>query len=455
MKNKYLIKRTCLQMVGGLFMLSLLCGCENGFLDAKPNKAILVPTALEHYQALLDNARDIMNRTPYLGEVGADDFYMAENTFESYAETDQNAYVWADRIYSTPSISDWDLPYRQIFYANVVLDGLKEYSTHNEGAKNLKGSALFYRGWALFHIAQLFGAPYNSENAGSIKGLPMRLGGDVTVPSEIGSLQDTYERIRSDLEEAIPLLPVEQPVPTRPSKAAGYALMARLSLVMQEYGKAKQYADSTLALQNELIDYNTVDPAKAMPFPDLYRNANRNPEVIFLSILVSNAYLGSSNNTLIDNTLYQMYADDDLRRVLFFDVNKQFRGSYIGQRFYQFSGLAVDEMLITRAEANARMGNTEAARNDLNRLMANRWQKDKYKPVSINNPQELLEKIVGERRKELVARGIRWGDLKRLNQEVRFEKVLKRNVNGKEYTLLPHDSRYALPLPDSEGVSLE
>ena len=112
-------------------------------------------------------------------------------------------------------------------------------------------------------------------------------------------------------------------------------------------------------------------------------------------------------------------------------------------------------MLITRAEANARMGNTEAARNDLNRLMANRWQKDKYKPVSINNPQELLEKIVGERRKELVARGIRWGDLKRLNQEVRFEKVLKRNVNGKEYTLLPHDSRYALPLPDSEGVSLE
>ena len=80
-------------MVGGLFMLSVLCGCENGFLDAKPNKAILVPTALEHYQALLDNARDVMNSTPYLGEVSADDFYMAENTFESYVEEDQNAHV--------------------------------------------------------------------------------------------------------------------------------------------------------------------------------------------------------------------------------------------------------------------------------------------------------------------------------------------------------------------------
>lgn len=449
------MKFPLLHILLGLFMFSVLCSCENGFLDAKPDKAILVPSDLEHYQALLDNARDIMNRTPYLGEVGADDFYMADNTFESYAETDQNAYIWADRIYSTPSISDWDLPYRQIFYANVVLDGLKEYNSDDVQVKNVKGLALFYRAWALFQVAQLFGLPYNPENAASTRGLPVRLSADVTLPSEIGSLQDTYERVRLDLKEAIPLLPIERPVYTRPTKTAGYALMARLSLVIQEYGKAKQYADSTLALQNELIDYNTVKPTTAQSFPDLYRNANKNPEVIFLSILVSNAYLGSSNNTLIDNSLYKMYTDGDLRKLLFFDVRRQFRGSYIGQRFYQFSGLAVDEMILTRAEANARMGNTEAALNDLNRLMVNRWEKDKYEPVSINDPQELLEKIVGERRKELVARGIRWGDLKRLNQEVRFEKVLKRNVNGKEYTLLPHDSRYALPPPDSEGVSLE
>ncbi len=455
MKNKYLIKRTCLQMVGGLFILSVLCGCENGFLDAKPNKAILVPTALEHYQALLDNARDVMNSTPYLGEVSADDFYMAENTFESYVEEDQNAHVWADRIYPERSISDWDLPYKQIFYANVVLEGLKEYSTHNEDTENLKGSALFYRGWALFHIAQLFGAPYNPENAAGKKGVPVRVSADVTLPLEIGSLQDTYERIRSDLQEAIPLLPVEQPVPTRPSKAAGYALMARLSLVMQEYGKAKQYADSTLALQNELIDYNAIDPAKAMPFPDLYLNAGRNPEVIFLSVLVPNIYLGSSANTLVDTTLYRSYADADLRRLLFFDARKQFRGSYMGQRFYQFSGLAVDEMVLTRAEANVRTGNTAAALNDLNNLLLKRWQEGKYEPLSINDPQDLLERILTERRKELVGRGIRWGDLKRLNQEVRFEKVLRRNVNGKEYTLPPHDSRYALPFPDSEGALQE
>lgn len=455
MKNKYLIKRTCLHMLGGLFMLSVLCGCENGFLDAKPNKAILVPTALEHYQALLDNARDVMNSTPYLGEVSADDFYMAENTFESYEEEDQNAHVWAGRIYPERSISDWDLPYKQIFYANVVLEGLKEYSTHNEDTENLKGSALFYRGWALFHIAQLFGAPYNPENAAGKKGVPVRISADVTLPSEIGSLQDTYERIRSDLEEAIPLLPVEQPVPTRPSKAAGYALMARLSLVMQEYGKARQYADSTLALQNELIDYNTVDPAKAMPFPGSLFKCRQKPGG-HLPVCTGSKYLsGQQCKHPGGYYLYRSYSDTDLRKLLFFDARKQFRGSYMGQRFYQFSGLAVDEMVLTRAEANVRTGNTAAALNDLNSLLLKRWQEGKYEPLSINDPQDLLERILTERRKELVGRGIRWGDLKRLNQEVRFEKVLKRNVNGKEYTLPPHDSRYALPFPDSEGALQE
>lgn len=433
-------------------MFSVLCGCENGFLDAKPNKAILVPTALEHYQALLDNALNVMNRTPYLGEVGADDFYMAENTFESYVETDRNAYLWADRIYSTPSVSDWDLPYRQIFYANVVLDGLKEYGDDDELAKNLKGLALFYRGWALFHITQLFGAPYNPETAGGTIGVPVRRSADVTLASEISSLHDTYARIIIDLLEAMPLLPVAQMNPTRPSKAAGYALMARLNLVMREYDKAKLYADSTLALQNELIDYNTIDPAKAQPFPDIYGNATRNPEVIFLSILVSNSYMGSSNNTLIDTTLYQSYLDKDLRKVLFFDARRQFRGSYIGQRAYQFSGLAVDEMYLVRAEANIRIGDTEAGCNDLNILLVNRWEKGKYEPISKANTQELLEIVLAERRKELVGRGIRWSELKRLNQEVRFEKVLKRNINGREYSLFPNDSRYALPIPDSEGV---
>jgi len=430
--------------------LGFLCSCEKNFLDAKPNKSLLVPTTLDHYQALLDNALNVMNLTPYLGEIGADDFFMAENTFESYSETERNAYIWAERIYSTPSVQDWDLPYKQIFYANVVLDGLKGHSPEDEQVKNLRGMALFYRAWSLFQVTQLFGAPYTPGGAVSVKGVPFRLSADVTLPSEVGTLQNTYDRIQSDLSLALQLLSIKQIVPTRPTKAAAYALMTRLHLIMQNYTKAKLYADSTLALQSELLDYNVLDPSRPYPMPPLYGKPTQNPEVIFLTILVSNIYLGSSNNTRVDTTLYNSYPKSDLRKNIFFNTSGLFRGSYMGERRYQFSGLAVDEMYLARAECYARLGDMKNSLADLNTLLAKRWDSNSYKPILIEDSEELLFRIIEERRKELIARGVRWSDLKRLNQDPRFSKTLKRIVNGTEFVLNPNDPKYMLPIPDSE-----
>ena len=64
--------------------------------------------------------------------------------------------------------------------------------------------------------------------------------------------------------------------------------------------------------------------------------------------------------------------------------------------------------------------------------------------------EELLQMILNERRKELVGRGIRWSDLKRLKVEGRFDKVLQRHLNGKEYRLLDV-SLFRLPIPPSEN----
>lgn len=438
------------KILGSITAILSIWSCEMSFLDAKPNKAILVPTTLEQYQAILDNARDVMNNTPYLGEVSADDFNIIETTFDSYSGEIQNAYIWSERIYTTSSTSNWDLPYKQIFYANVVLDGLEANLTKNENAKILRGMALFYRGWAYFQLAQLFAAPYNPTVARNTKGLPLRLNSDITLAVKIGNLDETYRRIRVDLAEAISILPTKQPVPTRPTKAAAYALLARLNLVLRDYNQAKLYADSTLALQYELLDFNTIDSLKAQPFPDLYLNANKNPEVIFLTTLIPNSYLGTTMNTVIDSSLYASYSDNDLRKTMFFNTQKQFRGSYMGQRAYVFSGLAVDEILLTRAEANVRTGNNIAALSDINNFRLKRYKTDNYAPIITTISAELLQIILQERRKELVGRGLRWGDLKRLNDEPPFKRELKRKIKGTEYILVPNDHRYALPFPDAE-----
>lgn len=65
------------------------------------------------------------------------------------------------------------------------------------------------------------------------------------------------------------------------------------------------------------------------------------------------------------------------------------------------------------------------------------------------NNNELLHKIILERRKELVFRGLRWTDLRRLNKETEFAITLRRTVKGMEYVLPPNDPRYTQQIPFS------
>lgn len=432
----------------------LVCfACEKNFLNAKPDKSLLVPTNLSHYQALLDNSLNIMNRTPYLGEIASDNFSMLSNSFDSYAETERNAYIWANKIYASVNVFDWDQPYKQIFYANIVLEGLKKFPNDDPEVVKMNGAARFYRGWALFQIAQIFAEPYNPETASKIKGIPIRIVPDITQASHVGTLQETYNQIRNDLQSASQHLQIPITALTRPSRTAAYAALARLHLIMQDYQKAKMYADSTLEIQNELLNYNLLDSLKAYPFPVLYGNREKNPEIIFLSLLGSNNFMNTNSNTIIDTSVYNLYSENDLRKALFFTKNKAFRGSYMGERSYHFSGLAVDEMYLIRSEANIRIGNIAAANNDLNSLLQMRTIKGKFYPSAYTTSDDLLHRILEERRKELIGRGIRWTDLRRLNQDPLFEKVIKRKIEGKEYLLYPNDGRYTFPIPDSEKRS--
>ena len=61
--------------------------------------------------------------------------------------------------------------------------------------------------------------------------------------------------------------------------------------------------------------------------------------------------------------------------------------------------------------------------------------------------ESALQVVLDERRKELVMRGLRWMDLKRLNAQG-ANIVVSRGFNGQTVSLLPNDPRYALPIPE-------
>src|SRR3546814_8248591 len=92
-------------------------------------------------------------------------------------------------------------------------------------------------------------------------------------------LEETYRQILQDLHEASELLSEIQKYRTRPSKAAAFALMARVYLAIEDYDQALHYANACLQLHSMLLDFNELDAEAPYPVP-LF-----NDETILLRIL--------------------------------------------------------------------------------------------------------------------------------------------------------------------------
>src|SRR5690606_20876408 len=135
----------------------------------------------------------------------------------------------------------------------------------------------------------------------------------------------------------------------------------------------------------------------------------------------------------VDTVLYNEFSGDDLRKKYFFIKNSngsiRFRGSYTGTP-NPFTGLAVDEVVLSKAECMVRSGNVEDALMWLNHLLVNRFPVDKFDPVIEQDAGTLLKMTLLERRKQLMFRDVRWMDLKRLNLDPRFQTTLKRTVDN-------------------------
>ena len=235
------------------------------------------------------------------------------------------------------------------------------------------------------------------------------------------------------------LLPQSVPFKTRPTKWACLSLLARINLTTQDYGSAFEYAETSLSINNILMDYNNLDTTASNPFPAVLPNGN--PEVSYHSENVSYAFVRSSVVKISDD-LKGAYEQGDLRKKLFFvPSNGRFRG---------YVGIANDEVFLIHAESACRLGKLEVAEKDLNFLLLRRYKNGSFIPINGLNQTELLKKIILERKKELLARGLRWTDLRRLNQEPNTSVVLTRNRDGVEIVLAPNAVKYTFPLPNTE-----
>ncbi|RYE53733.1 MAG: RagB/SusD family nutrient uptake outer membrane protein [Sphingobacteriales bacterium] len=438
-------------------ILVVTTACKKEFLDAKPSSDIVAPATLEELNMLLENV-NVINKTGALAQVSSDDYrIVSDQSFLSLpTTTERNAYLWQTDIYEGENNNDWNIPYSQVFYANSVLQVIKDKNLDLSAEGNItKGWAYFVRAYALFDLARNFASCYRKETATEDLGVPLRLSAGVDEIIQRSSLKETFERILDDLTIAANLLQIGIPEKNRnrPSKVAAFAMKARVFLYMGEYIEAERYADSTLLYHDKLIDYNTISKTSDTPF------GYNSDEVIYQSTQVVSYGLSSGvGNSMsaieVNPDLYRLYEMNDLRKAIYFKINSlrniNMKRGYIGAGIYNFTGLATDEIYLIKAECLARRGELKQSMDVLNQLLVMRFNnKEPYIRLIAASASEALATILRERRKQLIWRSLRWSDLKRLNKEG-DQITLTRIINNITYTLGPNDPRYVFPIPDQE-----
>lgn len=423
-------------------------GCQPDFLDIKSNKRLVVPQTLKDLRAILDNTDKMNKSMPFLGELGADDYYVGHPAWESNPlSTEREAYVWsADLSYQNNLSTDWNWRYEQVFYSNLVLEGLERITINADNRSEyteIKGSALFYRAWAFYQLAQVFCTSYDPVSSQAALGIPLKLESDIDGPVHRSTVEGTYRQILSDLTASLDLLPPVTTIATRPSKAAAHGLLSRVHLLMGAYAEAAHHAERALEDHNELVDLARADPGADFPLERFNR------EVIFHSTMLYTVML-AANRAIVDSTLYRSYQHGDLRKDTWFYQDAEglvrYKGSFDGSQDL-FVGIASGELYLILAECYARSLRYDEARALMEIFLQSRFGEGMPLPANEVVDGDLLEWIIEERRRELVFRGLRWSDLRRLNREDRFKRTLVRVLADERYELLPNDPRYVYPIP--------
>jgi hypothetical protein len=361
----------------------------------------------------------------------------------------------------------WLTNYSIINATNVILNGIDAVASANQRAANrIKGQALALRALGHFDLLKWYANNYernSSDPAVALMTAPSTLNPDLRPPR--ATVREVYDQIFRDLNEAAQLLAsTDRAINTAANRSridatVVSALLARVSLY------AGQWADA-IRFSTEVI--NRIPLASRAQFPGIWTDANI-AEVVWH--ITFNPGEGGPALEVYSPALDRASYDASPDLVALYDQANDVRfASYITQGFrlriprasnryvvtkYLGKGAVRDgvanfkvfrtaEMLLIRAEANARSGNNAAALNDLNLLRVARITG--VQPGT-ETGAALLDAIANERRKELFVEGHRWFDLKRTTRTIARQGC---RPPATACNLAANSPRWTWPIPTNE-----
>ncbi|MEO1054669.1 MAG: RagB/SusD family nutrient uptake outer membrane protein [Bacteroidota bacterium] len=495
MKSFSYLKRqiSSLKKITPAILLVLVSSC-NDFLEETPDNRV----ALDD----LDKAAQLLTNAYSISSYSYTD-WMTDNTGftrgVAIRQSHTNAYEWNDFL-DDPNEQDtpaffWFQTYSAIAHANEVLAVLDELPavTEEEIAQKraVESEALLTRAYGHFMLVNLFGKHYDENTALSDLGVPY-----ITTPETVfiaqyerNTVQEVYDRVEEDMLRGLEL--VDDTFFANSGKYhfnrnAALAFASRFYLYKGDYDRCEEFSTMLLggdpsAFVRDMTGNEYQSASSSIDaYPQLYSSPDQPSNLMLIrkiSLVQRPDFAHGPTRTIFNDLFDQnplagtvderenpafVKGDNGLFPVRYENLfERSSLNSNVGFPYHISVAFRGEEVLLNRAEANVFRNRTSAAVADLEVLAQNRYSDDDN-PISLTlddirsffgvagNPFVsdrviLIEYILLERRKEFLAQGLRWFDIKRYEIEVDHE--LADGVST--ITLQENDLRKIMQIPAS------
>ena len=482
------ITKHIVRFVPILFLLGML-GCDT-FLEEAPDNRVAL-NDFDKASQVLTNAYSAAS--PAFTDWMSDDVGWTRGT--NIRPNHEQLYSWEDNT-SDPTEQDspiyfWFSTYDAIAHANEVLAVIDEMPVNTDKEKAhkraVKGEALLARAYGHFMLVNLFGQHYGAD-FGSNLGVPY-----VTTPEtnfiatyDRLSVNRVYDKVEDDLVEGLELIDdsfYSNSGKYHFNKNAALAFASRFYLFKGDFIRCIDYSSQMLGgdpsnfVRDMTSDVFQEAKSSIQGYPQLYSSPDLPSNLMLMrkvSLVQRTDFAFGPTDAIYDeifgprpfagtiderenpafvkgeNALYP------LRYQSLFERSSL--NSNTGLPYHIAIPFRGEEVLLNRAEAYAFQNDIELALADLQVLTDKRYSgapaeltidllREWFGPSYVNTSDReivLIYLIFVERRKEFVAQGMRWFDVKRFGLSVVHD-----YANGSTITLEQEDLRKAIQIPKS------
>ncbi|MEL7598733.1 MAG: RagB/SusD family nutrient uptake outer membrane protein [Proteiniphilum sp.] len=488
-------KRISFAAIIGLFLVTVFASCENDTIELSPVDRLTDETAYltaEGCELAVVGVYDAAQSGYYKGNnarrgypFGAASIFQSDMRGADMMNMASFFLVTYNNTINTTSpnnVSMWENSLAAINRANVVIAGINDAKEKGvlteEEANQYIGECLFIRGLTYSNMLIHFALPYGVQGNNNY-GLPYydfainsQETMDEALKIERSTVQETYAKIFTDLNNAEQLLPAVHSVNkiTRASKGSAIAIKTRLNLWKKDWPavitEAKKLVTGDAMPFTSPIGGYELEANPATPFTSFSDNSESifsienstddNPTVNGSLAQMSSTRAGGRQLVGMSPILYNstFWLANDLRRTTLTKMSSKgivFADKYqrpLDQDEYA-PIIRYAEVLLNYAEASVRSGNPTLALELLN-AVRNRSVSpaDYYVAADFANNNELLEAILWERRIEFFAEGRRWEDIHRLINDPVFDSMGIPAKTSPQKTKAEHYG-FGLPIPAS------